>query len=286
MPPAQQFSRPTGRPGPNNIPQAPQTPNQGPRPGPGPYPNRPSGQNQQRPPTNQAAGGRRVTTIRRTRARPARRARRPFFSAKAVSQLRTQGPSQAPKTRRCPCLKGRWPSTPRPRARRFARRPASTTRRPSPSRGTGSTSRPPRRSNRAAGRRGRTRTTGRRPLGAVAAAATVTATATATSFRPAPRRVVRPPRSLGVGRSGMGGAQFDHARRIGAPGAAGSPLANRNSYRPPTMKRPLPGEVVAGAGSGMGGGSGPDGRLWRMFQLMGRLVAVPTELFRTLNGRR
>ncbi|KHN99403.1 DNA repair and recombination protein rhm52 [Metarhizium album ARSEF 1941] len=36
---------------------------------------------------------------------------------------------------------------------------------------------------------------------------------------------------------------LDQARKIGAPGAAGSPLANRGSYRPPTMKRPLPGET-------------------------------------------
>ncbi|TQV93961.1 RAD52 DNA repair protein RADC [Cordyceps javanica] len=32
---------------------------------------------------------------------------------------------------------------------------------------------------------------------------------------------------------------LDHARRIGAPGGPASPLANRNSYKPPTMKRPL-----------------------------------------------
>ncbi|KAI0206104.1 hypothetical protein F4808DRAFT_447950 [Astrocystis sublimbata] len=30
-------------------------------------------------------------------------------------------------------------------------------------------------------------------------------------------------------------------RQIGAPGGAGSPLGNRNQYRPPTMKRPAPG---------------------------------------------
>ncbi|PNY24223.1 DNA repair and recombination protein rhm52 [Tolypocladium capitatum] len=35
---------------------------------------------------------------------------------------------------------------------------------------------------------------------------------------------------------------LDHARRIGAPGGPGSPLANRGSYKPPSMKRPLPGE--------------------------------------------
>ncbi|TWU79120.1 DNA repair protein rad52 [Metarhizium rileyi] len=36
---------------------------------------------------------------------------------------------------------------------------------------------------------------------------------------------------------------LDQARRIGAPGGPGSPLANRGSYKPPTMKRPLPGEA-------------------------------------------
>jgi DNA repair and recombination protein RAD52 len=41
---------------------------------------------------------------------------------------------------------------------------------------------------------------------------------------------------------------LDQARRIGAPGAPGSPLANRSSYRPPSMKRTLPGEA---------GGAGP-----------------------------
>ncbi|RDA93641.1 hypothetical protein CP533_4852, partial [Ophiocordyceps camponoti-saundersi (nom. inval.)] len=34
---------------------------------------------------------------------------------------------------------------------------------------------------------------------------------------------------------------LDQARRIGAPGGAGSPLANRSSYKPPSMKRPLAG---------------------------------------------
>ncbi|KAI8669299.1 hypothetical protein NCS57_00744500 [Fusarium keratoplasticum] len=33
---------------------------------------------------------------------------------------------------------------------------------------------------------------------------------------------------------------LDHTRRIGAPGGSGSPLANRGSYRPPTIKRPAP----------------------------------------------
>lgn len=45
--------------------------------------------------------------------------------------------------------------------------------------------------------------------------------------------------------------QFDAARRIGAPGGPGSPLANRGQYRPPTIvnKRPLEGT----AGSGLHG---------------------------------
>jgi DNA repair and recombination protein RAD52 len=51
--------------------------------------------------------------------------------------------------------------------------------------------------------------------------------------------------------------QLDQARRIGAPGNAGSPLANRGQYRPPTMKRPLPSEGPAAAGGGnIGGGAG------------------------------
>jgi DNA repair and recombination protein RAD52 len=40
---------------------------------------------------------------------------------------------------------------------------------------------------------------------------------------------------------------LDQTRRIGAPGAPGSPLTNRSQYRPPTMKRTLPGEA-GGAG--------------------------------------
>lgn len=42
---------------------------------------------------------------------------------------------------------------------------------------------------------------------------------------------------------------LDHARRIGVPGGPGSPLSNRNSYRPPTMKRPLGGEATGPNGS-------------------------------------
>ncbi|KAJ6443252.1 DNA repair and recombination protein rhm52 [Purpureocillium lavendulum] len=50
-----------------------------------------------------------------------------------------------------------------------------------------------------------------------------------------------------VTRSNVINPSLDHARRIGAPGAPGSPLANRSSYKPPSMKRPLPGD---GAGPG------------------------------------
>ncbi|KEZ38779.1 DNA repair and recombination protein rhm52 [Scedosporium apiospermum] len=45
--------------------------------------------------------------------------------------------------------------------------------------------------------------------------------------------------------SGIGNVVNPHlnqARRIGTPGGGASPLANRGQYRPPTMKRPLPGD--------------------------------------------
>jgi DNA repair and recombination protein RAD52 len=58
----------------------------------------------------------------------------------------------------------------------------------------------------------------------------------------------RPP--LGAGRGNVVNPQFDHSRRIGAPGAAGSPMANRASYRPPTMKRPVPNEGTASGAPG------------------------------------
>lgn len=48
------------------------------------------------------------------------------------------------------------------------------------------------------------------------------------------------------GRGNMVNPSLDHARRLGAPGGPGSPLANRGSYRPPTMKRPPPGDAGAG----------------------------------------
>ncbi|OLN93101.1 DNA repair and recombination protein rhm52 [Colletotrichum chlorophyti] len=47
------------------------------------------------------------------------------------------------------------------------------------------------------------------------------------------------PSNAGAGGGNMAQMQFSQTRRIGAPGGPGSPLANRASYRPPTMKRPL-----------------------------------------------
>ena len=43
--------------------------------------------------------------------------------------------------------------------------------------------------------------------------------------------------------------QLNQARRIGAPMGPGSPMANRGQYRPPTIKRPLPGENNGGGGA-------------------------------------
>ena len=73
--------------------------------------------------------------------------------------------------------------------------------------------------------------------------------------------------------------QLDHTRRIGAPGPS-SPLANRNQYRPPTMKRPPGGDAgpVAGgpgrapladlsntdASTNGAGAMGPDAKRQRM----------------------
>ncbi|RYP17051.1 hypothetical protein DL765_004750 [Monosporascus sp. GIB2] len=54
---------------------------------------------------------------------------------------------------------------------------------------------------------------------------------------------------LGPGRPGMGNAgnpMLNHTRQIGAPGGGGSPLANRNTYKPPTVKRPAPSVVEGG----------------------------------------
>ncbi|OHE97907.1 recombination protein rad52 [Colletotrichum orchidophilum] len=57
---------------------------------------------------------------------------------------------------------------------------------------------------------------------------------------------VRPGNAGPGGGAGMPHPQFSQTRRIGAPGGASSPLANRNSYRPPTMKRPLQQQDGAG----------------------------------------
>ncbi|WYZ41434.1 hypothetical protein EsH8_V_000329 [Colletotrichum jinshuiense] len=50
---------------------------------------------------------------------------------------------------------------------------------------------------------------------------------------------VRPGNAGPASGANMPHPQFSQTRRIGAPGGPGSPLANRGSYRPPTMKRPL-----------------------------------------------
>lgn len=48
--------------------------------------------------------------------------------------------------------------------------------------------------------------------------------------------------------------QLNQTRRIGAPMGPGSPLGNRGQYRPPTFKRPPPGEANNAVG---GGGARP-----------------------------
>lgn len=55
----------------------------------------------------------------------------------------------------------------------------------------------------------------------------------------------RPPVGLQAGRGNVVNPHMDQTRRIGAPSAGVSPLANRSQYRPPTMKRPLPGDGPA-----------------------------------------
>ncbi|KAF4467331.1 DNA repair and recombination RAD52 [Fusarium albosuccineum] len=52
---------------------------------------------------------------------------------------------------------------------------------------------------------------------------------------------------------------LDQTRRIGAPGGAGSPLANRGSYRPPAMKRPPPADGRPPLADLPSNGSGPNG---------------------------
>ncbi|KAH7326136.1 hypothetical protein B0I35DRAFT_126593 [Stachybotrys elegans] len=51
---------------------------------------------------------------------------------------------------------------------------------------------------------------------------------------------VRPSMNHNQGlRANVVNPSLDYTRRIGAPGGPSSPLANRSSYKPPTMKRPL-----------------------------------------------
>lgn len=50
-------------------------------------------------------------------------------------------------------------------------------------------------------------------------------------------------------RSSLVNPSLDQTRRIGAPSGPGSPLANRGSYKPPTMKRPLAVDAANSAGS-------------------------------------
>lgn len=104
---------------------------------------------------------------------------------------------------------------------------------------------------------------------AAATGAAAIGTASGMSSRPAPPQQPTP--------GNVVNPQFNAARRIGAPGGPGSPLANRGQYRPPSIvnKRPL----EAGAGGGRapladvsnnaGGGvamgiSGPDAKRLKM----------------------
>jgi len=48
----------------------------------------------------------------------------------------------------------------------------------------------------------------------------------------------------GSARTNIVNPQLDATRRIGAPGSP-SPMANRNMYKPPTMKRPYQGQGPA-----------------------------------------
>jgi DNA repair and recombination protein RAD52 len=50
--------------------------------------------------------------------------------------------------------------------------------------------------------------------------------------------------TTGSARTNIVNPQLDATRRIGAPGSA-SPMANRNMYKPPTMKRPYQGQGPA-----------------------------------------
>lgn len=67
--------------------------------------------------------------------------------------------------------------------------------------------------------------------------------ASSTGFTPA-----RPTVPGSQSRGNVLNPSLDQTRRIGAPGGAGSPLANRGQYKPPTMKRPLGGDNTNGNG--------------------------------------
>lgn len=54
--------------------------------------------------------------------------------------------------------------------------------------------------------------------------------------------------SVAGARGNVVNPSLDQARRIGAPGGPGSPLVNRGSYKPPSMKRPLQGDGSAARG--------------------------------------
>ncbi|KAB5525722.1 DNA repair and recombination protein rhm52 [Coniochaeta sp. 2T2.1] len=92
--------------------------------------------------------------------------------------------------------------------------------------------------------------------GAGASAAPAFGTAAGAASRPVPQQQQRP--------GNVVNPQFDAARRIGAPGGPGSPLANRGQYRPPTIvnKRPLEGGAAGGrapladVSNNVGGGNG------------------------------
>ena len=64
---------------------------------------------------------------------------------------------------------------------------------------------------------------------------------------------VRPAGVGGISRgNNMVNPALDNARRIGAPGGSGgSPLANRGSYKPPSMKRPPLADLPPNGGAGM-----------------------------------
>ena len=68
----------------------------------------------------------------------------------------------------------------------------------------------------------------------------------APSPRPGNAGLNNGPSGVGAARPAVGNPMLNNARQIGVPGAVGSPLANRNSYKPPTVKRPVPGTTDNG----------------------------------------